>query len=188
MANSSGNTGNHITYGQMNLIDILRKLWFEFPMWRRDYLVSYAANFGDLDIIGNRLYQTPTDIGNVLEVFFGNVIARTIENMIREQIVLGVEILHAEKAGNTQLINENTQKLYANVDRMAAYLAQVNPYWNQETWDRLLHQYYEMTIEEMVLILSGQYAESVKLYNSMENLALIIADYMASGIISYFMD
>jgi hypothetical protein len=170
----------------MNLINKLRKLWFEFPMWRRDYLISYAANFGDLDILGRRLYQTPTDIGNVLEVFFGNTIARTVENMIREQIIIGLEILRAEKTGDVNSINENTRTLYQNVEQMSEYLAQINPYWDKETWNRLLHDYYETSILEMVLVLAGKYEEAVKLYDSMENLALSIADYMAGGMIPYF--
>ena len=186
MANSKVGTDDRITYGQMNLINTLRKFWMELPMWRRAYLVSYVAGFGDLEIIGSKLYNTPTDLGNVLEAFFGSSIARTIENMIREQIVIGAEILRAEKTGDTQTINQNTERLYQNADRIAAYLAQINPNWDEQTWKNLLYDYYKTTILEMVLILSGKYTESVTLYESMEDQALSIADYMAKGMIPYF--
>ncbi len=186
MADSEVETDNCITYGQMNLINTLRKFWMELPMWRRAYLVSYASNFGDLDVIGSRLYDAPTDLGNVLEPFFGDPAARTIENMIREQIVIGAQILRAEKTGDIQTINQNTEALYRNADRLAAYLAQVNPNWDEQTWKNLLYDYYKTTILEMVLVLSGKYTESVTLYESMEDQALNIADYMAKGMIPYF--
>lgn len=126
------------------------------------------------------------DIGDVLEVFFGNVIARKIEGMIREQIVIGAQILHEEKEGNKEAINENTTRLYRNVDQMAAYLAQINPYWDEQTWKNLLYDYYRTTILEMVTVLAKEYEKSVTLYESMENQALNIADYMVKGITQYF--
>jgi hypothetical protein len=186
LENSKAATESCIPYGQMNLINTLRKFWMELPMWRRNYLVSYVSGFGDLEIIGERLYNAPTDLGNVLEAFFGDPAARTIENMIREQIVLGGQILRAEKTGDTQTIDQSTETLYRNVDKMAAYLAQINPNWDEQTWKKLFYDYYKTTILEMVLILSGKYKESVTLYESMENQALSIADYMAKGMVPYF--
>lgn len=186
MANSNVETGDSITYGQMNLINTLRKFWFELPMWRRDYLVSYAANLGDVEILGNKLYNMPTEIGNVLEAFLGNTIARKIEGMIREQIVIGAQIMFEEKEDNIEAINENTTRLYRNVDQMAAYLAQINPYWDEQTWKNLLYDYYRTSLLEMVTVLAKKYQESVILYESMEDQALNIADYMVEGIIPYF--
>ena len=186
MANQNIETDDIITYGQMNLINTLRKFWFELPMWRRDYLVSYAADLGDTEILGKKLYDLPTDIGDVLEAFLGNVIARKIEGMIREQIVIGAQILYEEKENNVEAINKNTSRLYQNVDQMAAYLAQINPYWDEQTWKNLLYDYYSTTLLEMVAVLAKKYRESVILYESMEDQALNIADYMVEGIIPYF--
>lgn len=186
MANSNENIENSITYGQMNLINTLRKLWMELVMWRRAYLISFSSNLGDLDTVGKRLYQAPTDIGNVLSIFFGEMPARLIESLIREQILLWMEILYAEKTGNRELIDQNTKRLYENVDQMAAYLASINPYWDEQTWKRALHDYYEATLLEMIAQLSGKYQDAITLHESMENQALAIADYMAYGINRYY--
>ena len=188
MANTDGEAANHITYGQMNLINTLRELWMELPMWRRAYLVSFNANLEDLSVINDRLYKAPTNIGDVLEPFFGRTIGRTIEDFIRQEIIIWIEILRAEKAGDTEVINENTQRMYQNADQMAAYLAQVNPYWDEETWKRLFYEYYETTLLEMVDVLSGRNERAITLYESMQNQALNIADYMARGLIAYFTD
>jgi hypothetical protein len=185
LAETAGN-GN-LTYGQMNLFNTLRKLWMELAMWRRAFLVSYAANFGDIELVGERLYQAPTNLGNILEVFFGFQIARRVENLIREQIITGLEILNAEGQGNREAVDAGTERLYRNADQIAAYLAEINPYWSEEEWKRLLYEYYETTIREMVMVLSGYYAEDIALYENLEDQALNIADYMARGIIEYFM-
>jgi len=186
LADMNGMNNHSISYGQMNLINTLRKLLLELSMWRRAYLVSNASNFGDLAAVGNKLYSMPTSIGDVLEVFFGSTIARRIENMIREQIIIGLEILRAEKEGNIEVINENTKSLYQNANQMAAYLAQINPNWEEQKWNDLLYEYYETTILEMVAVLAGKYEESVVLFEAMENQALDIADYLVQGIIPYF--
>jgi len=106
--------------------------------------------------------------------------------MIREQIIIGLEILRAEKEGNIEVINENTKSLYQNANQMAAYLAQINPNWEEQKWNDLLYEYYETTILEMVAVLAGKYEESVVLFEAMENQALDIADYLVQGIIPYF--
>ncbi len=186
MADMNGMNNHSIPYGQMNLFNTLRKLLLELSMWRRAYLVSYASNSGDLAAVGSKLYSMPTSIGDVLEVFFGRTIARRIEIMIRQQIIIGSEILRAEKEGNIEEINESTKRLYQNASQMADYLAQINPDWEEQKWNDLLYEYYETTILEMVAVLAGKYEESIVLFEAMENQALGIADYLVQGIIPYF--
>ncbi|MDD4564906.1 MAG: hypothetical protein PHE79_05445 [Eubacteriales bacterium] len=43
-------------HGQMNLINRMRRLWMQLALWRRAYLISSAADFGDLALVGDRLY------------------------------------------------------------------------------------------------------------------------------------
>lgn len=186
MENINQESDQYITYGQMNLINSLRKYWLELTMWRRAYLVSAAADFGDLPVVGNRLYNAPTDLGNTLEIFFGTEIARRIEGLLREQIVIGAEIVRGEKADDRPAVDAATVRMYQNADVIAAYLAQVNPYWEEEKWKNLFYEYYRTTIFEMVTILAGRYEEAVILYESLEEQALSIADYMAEGMIQYF--
>lgn len=186
MAEQEGSGNDWLTYGQMNLINTLRKLWMELAMWRRAFLVSYAANFGDLELVGERLYQAPTNLGNVLEVFFGFQIARKVENLIREQIITGIQILTSEGQGDREAVDAGIVRLYGNADQIAAYLAEINPYWNEEEWKRLLYEYYGTTIREMVMVLAGRYADDIVLYENLQDQALNIADYMAMGMIEFF--
>ncbi|MBR0598205.1 acetylglutamate kinase [Sinanaerobacter chloroacetimidivorans] len=176
----------HITLGQMNLINKLRRLWMQLAMWRRAFLVSSASKFGDVDLIGERLYYAPLAFKDLFEVFFGEDIANQIQYYLTGQILIGAEILNAEKEGDRETVDEATQRMYENANEIAAYLAEINPYWNEETWRNLLYEYYRITILEMVTVLAGRYQESITLYESLEDQALKIADYMAEGFIKYF--
>lgn len=177
---------NYITYGQMNLTNNLRRLWTQLVMWRRALIVSEAANFGDMAVVAERLYHVPTDFKDTFEVFFGTDIAKRFESLLSEQIALSVEKIKAEKEGNREIVDANTVKMYQNADEMAAFLAQINPYWSEEMWQNLLYKYYSTTNLEMVMILAGRYEEAVALYENLEAQALDIADYMAKGFIQYF--
>ena len=86
----------YLTYGEMNLINNLRELWLELVMWRRAYLISYATNFGDLDLVGQRLYDSSKNLGDLLKVFFGVNASGRIQTLLNEQIAISLEILNAE--------------------------------------------------------------------------------------------
>ncbi len=176
----------YLTYGEMNLINNLRELWLELAMWRRAYLISYAANFGDLDLVGQRLYDSSKNLGDILKVFFGVYASGRIQTLLNEQIAISLEILNAESQKDPPTVDEATARLYQNADQLAAYLAQINPYWSEEEWKRLLYEYYENLILQMVLVFAGRYDEAIKLFEGLEDQTLNIADYMAKGIIYYF--
>lgn len=45
-----------ITYGQMNLLFIIRNLWRQFATWTRSYLISRFSGLHIADEVFNRLY------------------------------------------------------------------------------------------------------------------------------------
>lgn len=180
------NDSNTITYEQMNLINKLRTLMMEFVMWSRAFITSVASGFGDVEAVGLRLYQLPVDIGNVFEVFFGQEIGSRTERFLTDQLLLGAEILRAQIRGDTEAVDANTLKLYQNGDEMAAFLAQINPYWDQQTWSDLFAQFLRTKIAETLAIGAGAFQESVTVSENLRDQALNMADYMAEGIIRNF--
>lgn len=175
-----------IPYGQVNLYNRLRRLWSQLAMWRRDYLISLAADFGELQLITDRLYNATKDFGNVFESFFGVKIANDIEYYFTVQVSILNEIANSIREGNSDATNAATKKLYENVDEMAAYLASINPYWNEVNLKSLFYDYYKQTVLEIVAILSGNQEGAIRIYENLEDYVLEIADYMAAGFIQYF--
>lgn len=177
---------NCLPYGQISLNNRLRRLWSQLAMWRRDYLVSLAYDVGDLQLITDRLYNVTTDFGNVFESFIGVEASNRMEYYFTVQASILNEIANAMKFGDDEAANQATKRLYENVDAMAAYLADINPYWNEENMRSLLYDYYRQTLLEMVSILSGNQEEAIRLYEYLEDYVLRIADYLTEGFIRYF--
>ncbi len=175
-----------VPYGQISLSNRLRRLWSQLAMWRREYLVSLASNFGDLQLIENRLYNVTTDFGNVFESFIGVKASNRMEYYFTVQASFLNEIADAIKSGDNETANQATRSLYENVDAMAAYLAEINPYWNEVNMRSLLYDYYRQTLLETVNILSGNQEEAIKIYENLEDYVLEIADYLTSGFIYRF--
>lgn len=184
--NGIGQNQDRLPLGQVNLNNRLRRLWSQLAMWRRDYLVSLASNLEDLQLITNQLYQVTTDFGNVFESFFGVEAANRMEYYFTVQASILNEIANAVKTGNEEAANNATKRLYENVDDMSAYLASINPHWNEVNLRSLFYDYYKQTVLEIVTILSGNMAGAIRLYEDLEDYVLKIADYLASGFIRYF--
>lgn len=184
MANE--NRSNTITYGQMNLINSLRMLWMEFIMWSRALVTSEASGFGDLEAVALKLYQIPSQIGNIFTLFFGQEIGDKIQRLLTAQLLLGIEIIKAQKSGDRAAIDAGTERMYQSGNEMAAYLAQINPYWNEQKWSDLFTEFNRTKIFETLAIATGNFIDSIKLSDNLAYQAMRMADYMAEGFIRYF--
>lgn len=184
--NGTNQSQEHIPQGQVSLNNQLRRLWTQLAMWRREYLITLASNFGNLQLIENRLYNITTDFGNVFESFFGVQAANRIEYYFTIQASILNEIAAAMKSGDNDTVNSATKRLYENVDDMAAFLANLSPYWNEVNMRSLLYDYYRLTLIESLNILSGNLEEAVRLYEDLEDYVLEIADYMTQGFVRHF--
>ena len=179
------NQKNTLTYGQMNIINYLRVLWMDFIMWSRALITSEASGFGDIEAVGLKLYQIPDQFRGVFDIFFGQEIGNQMGRLFTEQLLLGVDMIRGQKEGDTEAVDESTVKLYQNGEQTAAYLSQVNPYWDEQTWKNLFGEFTKTKIFETLAIGTGRYTESIAVSDSLQYQALRMADYMAEGLIRY---
>jgi hypothetical protein len=169
-----------------NLKDIFRKLWEQHIMWTRSYIISTAANLGDLQPVTRRLLQNPGDFANELRKYYGDNKAKEFANLLTEHLLIAARLVNDAKMQDTQAVEADEKKWYENADAIADFLAGINPYWNKQEWRNMLHEHLRLTENEAVYRLSGQFASDVGLYDSIENSALKMADYMAEGIEKQF--
>jgi hypothetical protein len=173
-------------YGQMNLMNELRRLWMEHMIWTRQYIVSALSGLPDLDIVQKRLLRNPMDFANVLEVFYGRQKADTLRSLLEEHLKIAAAVLDYGKQGNTKAMEQYSRLWYGNADRIAAFLAGINPAWSAEDWMKLLHDHIRMVADMATARLQEEYMKDSIIFDMALEQALSMADTMAAGMIRQF--
>ena len=146
---------------QQALIGRLRQLWIQLAIWSRALIVSAAGSLGDIQAITDRLMEIP-------------------------DISAAAALITAEKNNDIATVNQETENLYANADRIAGYLVGINSYWDLEQWKDFLDDYIEIFLAGLVARLEGNYPGEITIFDDLQNQAIKIADYMAQGIMQKF--
>lgn len=171
----------------MQTFNSFRKLWTDHVLWTRSFIISTAADLGDLQPVTARLLRNPADFAAALQPFYGADRAKRFNDLLTEHLTIAARLVNAAKAGDTDKVSEERKKWYANADEIAGFLAGINPHWLKSEWTYMLNDHLKLTEEEAVARLTGQYAKDVALFDAIEEQALMMGDYMAEGIIKQFL-
>jgi len=177
-----------ITYEQMNQIYEIRMFWFELATWIRAYMLSRYAGLGNQAEVLDRLKQVPVNYINMLRGVFGarDDIERDLD-LINTYIDLIVLLISAHQAGDMEEINRITRLLYQNADERAAFLASVNPFWDETEWRTRLYGHLRSTIDESTTFLARDYARNLDIFSTLLDQADSTSDYYASGLFRYIL-
>ena len=175
-----------LTRKQLQLSNTLRRLWMEHVLWTRFFLISTAFDLPDLQAVTNRLLQNPHDFAEVLTSLYGRQKAAQFDKLFTDHLLIAAALVNAAKAGNTAEVEKQRKLWYENAAEIANFLASINPFWNERVWRDLLFEHLEMTENEAVQILRGQYERSIEEYDEIQEEALEMADEMTVGIIRQF--
>ncbi|MGN1059147.1 MAG: acetylglutamate kinase [Clostridia bacterium] len=168
------------------LNNTFRQLWEQHIMWTRSFIISTADNLGDLDPVTKRLLRNPSDFAAVLKTYYGNEQAGEFQRLFEEHLLIAADLVNQAKEGHADGVEAAREKWYQNADEIAVFLSEINPYWSRREWSRMLNEHLEMTEEEAVTRLQGQFQRNVALYDDIEHQALAMADYMTKGILKQF--
>ena len=171
---------------RIDITNQFRKLWEEHVMWTRSFIISTAANLGDLPYITQRLLRNPGDFAAVLQKYYGEEKASKFGQLLTDHLKIAADLVNDSKAGNTAAADIAREKWYQNADEIAVFLSSINPFWSRRMWQSMLYNHLKLTETEAGMRLNGQYASDVALYDEIESQALDMADLMADGIIKQF--
>lgn len=175
---------NLLTYGQMNLIFQARNLWREFVVWSRVYLISRIAGIGISEDVFNRIYRIPIEFGDITRLIFGNQAAEVTVQQLSSTVILFRNLVEAMIAGNNDAASAIVQQLYKNADERAAYMASINPYWDEIQWKNLIYTFYNYSFQEIVSMLTSD-PKNIDLFDQFLLYADIMGDYFAQGLYNY---
>lgn len=173
---------NKFTQREVCLMNQLRKLWEQHVYWTRFFIISTASDLNDLELVTKRLLQNPGDFANLLRTYYGARKAEQFKELFTQHLLIAADLVNAAKGQVKDKADDARSRWYKNADDIARFFANINPFWCEEKWRTMLHSHLEMTEKEAVLYLEGNYASSIKIFESIEEQALKMADYMFCGI------
>jgi hypothetical protein len=167
----------------------MRKLWEDHIGWTRFYIISALADVPDKDLVAARLLRNQDDIGDAIKPFYGEAAGDKLTELLREHILGADELLTAAKAGDNAKIEAGKGRWYRNADDIAAFLNSANPKaWSNEVIASTMKMHLDLTLEEAVARLTGDWAADVTAYDKIHEHILGMADVLSAGIMSQFPD
>ena len=167
--------------------DAMRKLWEDHITWTRMVIVSTFADLPDQGPTVQRLLQNQEDIGDAIKPFYGDAAGEQLSALLRDHILIAAEILQAAEDGNAAALEDAIERWYANADDIAEFLHAANPdNWPLEEMRAMMREHLDLTLQEAVAYLNGDYAASIDFYDKVHIQALEMADMLSEGIIRQF--
>ncbi len=164
----------------------LRDLWVDHVVWTRQYIVAAATDAPDTDFAGQRLLNNQEDIGDAIKSFYGDEAGDKLTSLLKDHILIAVDLLNAAKAGDSVGLEEAEERWYDNADDIATFLSNANPNWSKEHMVSMLNEHLSITKAEAVARLTGDYATDVVAFDEIHRQAMIMADELADGIVKQF--
>ena len=174
----------NLSYDEMNIIAEFQRLWIRVAFWMRAYFKSSLENSKDLQAVTAQLFELPTDFYNAFKPYFGEEVARQIYNIVYGLVYTNYQLVNAYKNNDTAAIDASTRQWYSGASQFAAYLASINKFWDYDLMNSLLFQYGKLKIQEIIAYYTQDYESEIKIYNDLEDVAVLIGSYMARGIIA----
>lgn len=175
-----------VSINQVNLMQNMDLAWLEHILWTRLFLISVAENLGDLEATKARLLENPRTIANVFRKYYGNNIANKFEELIKEHLIIGGDLIVALKNGNQKLAQELNTKWYKKADDMAEAFSSINPFYPKEEVRSMLYEHLRLTTNEVSARLKKDYAADIKAYDMVQKEVLKMSEFFVNGIVKQF--
>lgn len=174
-----------ITPSQMNLIYNTRLYLKRLLIWTRAYIIGSYTGTGTAEDLFGRLYIETEDFGDLIHAFFGLGDSNEYTQLLNQFTFRLRDLISAQLAGDIEAVNKNVNLLYQNNRDRAAFLASINPYFDEIEWKNMLDTYLQYIIEEANLFASGDYSTELEIFNRLIPLADKMGDYYAQSLYYY---
>ncbi|MDD4565601.1 MAG: hypothetical protein PHE79_09055 [Eubacteriales bacterium] len=154
-------------------------------VWTRSYLTSRYEGIGTAEEAFSLFYFETSDFGEQLQIFFGRANANTYANLLNEFSIGIEEMITAQLRRDTEAVQRAVDRLYRNTEERAAFLASINPYFNESQLQSMFAEYLRLTIEEANAFASHNYERDIATYDQLIALSDRIGYVFAEGLYDY---
>lgn len=173
---------------QCNLRTALRKLWADHAIWTRQYIVAFASDGPDAGAAATRLLKNQEHIGNAIVPFYGEVAGARLTDLLKQHILIAVDLLTAAKAGDDEEFQRQDQRWLQNAEEIATFLSGANPNWPKNDVVDLLSVHLKLTKDEAVARLTGKWDDDVVAFDDIFTEIMTVSETLADGIVKQFPD
>ena len=166
----------------------LHDLWIEHVVWTRQYIVAAAADSPDTSFAAERLLKNQDDIGDAIKPYYGDEAGDQLTSLLKDHILIAVDLLEAAKAGDAEAVQEIEEKWYDNGDDIATFLSEANPNWTKDEIVSMINEHLSLTKTQAVARLTGDYATDVETFDALYVHAVSMADTFTAGIVNQFQE
>jgi hypothetical protein len=165
----------------------MRKLWEDHITWTRLAIISLESGTPDTEATVSRLLRNQVDIGNAIKPYYGKAAGNELTKQLRAHILIAAEVIAAAKSGDSAKLADAQARWVANADQIAAVLHSVNRrYWKLGTMKAEMHRHLDLTTQEAVARLQGDWAGDVAAYDKVHRHILHMSDMLSQGITKQF--
>jgi len=182
------NTTAPLVYSQeeFELRTAMDKLWTEHVVWTRMYIISSLEDAPDTNATAARLLSNQEDIGDAIKPFYGEEAGDNLTALLKEHILIAVDIIEAVKAENTSQVEADSARWNQNADEIAVFLADLNPYFEESAIREALYMHLAMTNDEVVARVNGNYTADIEAYDEIYDQILDLSDTLSDEIVQQF--
>jgi len=176
-----------ISVEELQLRNDMRKLWEDHVTWTRLAVISLIDESPDTNATVARLLQNQQDIGDAIKPFYGNAAGDALAQLLREHILIAADLIAAAKSGDQGRIDAEQARWHQNAREIAAFLSHANPrYWKQDAITEMMFTHLQLTTDEVVARLQGNWDADVAAYDRIHVHILGLADTLSTGIVKQF--
>jgi len=164
------------------LKDILRVLWKAHVQLTRNVILGLAQR-ADVTFDEAELLKNQDDIGATFRQRYGDHVATTVANLLKEHIRIAGALITAARDAQEDDVVVQKKLWFKNANDIAVALAQLNPIWKVEKLRAALYAHLELTLQEAVSELRGNRSRGIRYYLSALQQVNQIADALALGLL-----
>jgi hypothetical protein len=176
-----------ISRSEFALRQEMRRLWEDHITWTRLAIISLTTDSADTEATVGRLLENQTDIGDAVKPFYGEAAGNELTRQLRLHILIAADVVAAARAGDQSELADAQARWQSNADDIAAVLNSVNPkHWPLATMKAEMHKHLDLTTQEAVARLQGNWRADVAAYDQIHEHILHMSDLLSSGLVKQF--
>ena len=180
------NPRNCISPGELALINQMRNLWQQHIAWTRTTISSLVFNLPDAGIVAERLEKTATDMGDSLQPYYGELVAHTYGQLLKENVSLAGDLVKALIGRDTVKAGEIERQWHRNADEIAAFLSSINPFIDKENFRKMFYKHLSLIKQQIIYMINYKFQADVSVFDKMVAEGLEMADMLSGGIRKQF--